>query len=223
MAEAIPKSISAQYKEIAADIAKRILSGEFSVGDRLYGRSLMSSEYSVSPETIRRAFRLLADMKVLEVRPQSGARVISVDSARHYLDGAGESQSGAGLSARLRELLRQQEALAKELSEVSGAIARRQDTFFAAKEQDYGLGEERVSSSSWVIGKSIGALAFWQATHATIIAIKRGQNLIVSPGPFAELYKDDCIVYVSKEADFDRVSEFINNDRSKNGKESLKE
>lgn len=223
MVETKPRSVSAQYREIAADIAKRIISGELTVGERLYGRSLMASEYSVSPETIRRAFRLLADMKVLEVMPQSGARVLSVDSARHYLDGAGENHSSANLSARLRELLRQQEKLARELSEVTGAIAKRQELFFAAKEQDYGFGEAKVSASSWVIGKSIGQLAFWQATHATIIAIRRGQDLIISPGPFAELYKDDWVVYVAKEADFDSVSEFLNDEGYRNGKEKLEE
>ena len=133
MVETKPRSVSAQYREIAADIAKRIISGELTVGERLYGRSLMASEYSVSPETIRRAFRLLADMKVLEVMPQSGARVLSVDSARHYLDGAGENHSSANLSARLRELLRQQEKLARELSDVTGAIAKRQALFFARR------------------------------------------------------------------------------------------
>ena len=223
MVETKPRSVSAQYREIAADIAKRIISGELTVGERLYGRSLMASEYSVSPETIRRAFRLLADMKVLEVMPQSGARVLSVDSARHYLDGAGENHSSANLSARLRELLRQQEKLARELSEVTGAIAKRQELFFAAKEQDYGFGEAKVSASSWVIGKSIGQLAFWQATHATIITIRRGQDLIISPGPFAELYKDDWVVYVAKEADFDSVSEFLNDEGYRNGKEKLEE
>ena len=162
-------------------------------------------------------------MKVLEVRPQSGAEVLSVDSARHYLDRADEHRSGVELKTRLNALLQEQERLAKELSEVSGALLKRQEVLFAAGEQDFGIGEARVAASSWVLGKSIGALAFWQATHATIIAIRRGQNLIISPGPFAELYENDCIVYVAKEADFDWVSEFINDERNKDGKEKKQE
>ena len=76
----------AQYLQIALDIAARIASGEFPEGSRIYGRSVMSSEYSVSPETIRRALKRLADMKVVSVKPQSGAAVLSADSARRYLD-----------------------------------------------------------------------------------------------------------------------------------------
>ena len=34
----------------------------------------MASEYNVSPETIRRSLRLLADMKVVEVKPPNAAR-----------------------------------------------------------------------------------------------------------------------------------------------------
>ncbi len=223
MKDTTQKNAPAQYREIAADIARRVVTGEFTVGDKLYGRSLMSSEYSVSPETIRRAFRLLEDMKVLEVRPQSGARILSVDSARHYLEGSDEAQKGSSLRARLLELLQEQDQLSQEIRQVAGAIVKREETFFAAKEQDYGLGEVKISEGSWVIGKSIGTLAFWQATRATIIAIRRGRNLIVSPGPFAELFKNDCIVYVAKEADFDWVSEFINDERNKDGKERLTE
>ncbi len=51
-----------------------------------HGRSVTSSEYSVSPETIRRALKRLADMKVVSVKPQSGAAVLSADSARRYLE-----------------------------------------------------------------------------------------------------------------------------------------
>jgi DNA-binding GntR family transcriptional regulator len=54
-----------QYLQIAQDLATRISKGKLEEGSTLYGRSVMSSEYNVSPETIRRALRLLADMKVV--------------------------------------------------------------------------------------------------------------------------------------------------------------
>ena len=75
------KRLPPQYEQIAEDIARRIVEGRLVTGDKLFGRSVMSSEYGVSPETIRRAFRLLADMQVIEIKPQSGASVLSLDSA----------------------------------------------------------------------------------------------------------------------------------------------
>ena len=49
-------------------------------------------------------------------------------------------------------------------------------------------------------GKSIGALKFWQSTGGTIVAIRRGQTVILSPGPYAELYGGDVIVLVGSPA-----------------------
>ena len=45
-------------------------------------------------------------------------------------------------------------------------------------------------------GKTVGELQFWQQTGATIVAIHRNLDCIVSPGPCAELYAGDSIVYV---------------------------
>ena len=47
--------VPSQYLQIALDIAQRIAKGELPEGSRIYGRSLMASEYNVSPETVRRA------------------------------------------------------------------------------------------------------------------------------------------------------------------------
>ena len=65
--------VPSQYLQIALDLATRIAQGELTEGSRIYGRSVLASEYGVSPETIRKALRLLADMKVVDVKPQSGA------------------------------------------------------------------------------------------------------------------------------------------------------
>ena len=49
--------VLSQYLQIALDLATRIAKGELPEGSRIYGRSVMASEYNVSPETIRRALR----------------------------------------------------------------------------------------------------------------------------------------------------------------------
>ena len=51
-----------------------------------------------------------------------------------------------------------------------------------------------------MIGRSIGALKFWQSTGATIVAIRRGQTVILSPGPYAELYAGDVVILVGNSA-----------------------
>ena len=190
---------AAQYLQIALDIATRIARGELAEGSRIYGRSVMSSEYSVSPETIRRALRLLADMKVVEVKPQSGAVVLSADSARRYIERFGASVNTQALQARIQQLLAQNAQTSRELADAVGALVRSRETFTAAAEPlpNY---EVPVPPKSPLIGKNIGAIKFWQSTGGTIGAIRRGQTVILSPGPYAELYAGDVVVLVGSPA-----------------------
>lgn len=187
------------YLQIALDLARRIAKGELTEGSRIYGRSVMASEYNVSPETIRRALRLLADMKVVEVKPQSGAMVLSADSARRYIENFEESADVRTLRAQLQEQMAEYDDLHRRMAETVKALVKSRDTFAAAGEPlpNY---EVPVPNDSPLIGKSIGALKFWQSTGGTVVAIRRSQTVILSPGPYAELYAGDIIVLVGSPA-----------------------
>ena len=191
--------VPSQYLQIALDLARRIAKGELPEGSRIYGRSVMASEYNVSPETIRRALRLLADMKVVEVKPQSGAVVLSADSARRYIVNFEESADVRALRQQLKELMAEYADLSRRLSDTVTALVKSRDTFAAAGEPlpNY---EVPVPKGSPLIGQSIGALKFWQSTGGTIVAIRRGQTVILSPGPYAELYDGDVLVLVGSPA-----------------------
>ena len=191
--------VPAQYLQIALDLAGRIAKGELAEGSRIYGRSVMASEYSVSPETIRRALRLLADMKVVEVRPQSGAVVLSADGARRYIANFEEDADIHALRLQLKDLIAQSAELNRRMGETAAALVKSQDTFSAAG-QPLPNYEVPVPQGSPLTGKSIGALKFWQSTGGTIVAIRRGQTVILSPGPYAELYGGDVIVLVGSPA-----------------------
>lgn len=187
--------VPSQYLQIALDMARRIAKGELAEGERIYGRSLMASEYSVSPETIRRALRLLADMKVVEVKPQSGAMVLSADSARRYIENFESGTDTRSLRNQLKTQMTELEELHRSIAETVSALVKSQETFSAADEPlpNY---EVPVPENSPLLGKSIGALKFWQSTGATIVAIRRGKKVILSPGPYAELYAGDVIILV---------------------------
>ncbi len=165
-------TVPAQYLQIAVDVASRVAGGDLREGDRLYGRSVMASEYGVSPETIRRALRLLADMKVIDVKPQSGAVVLSQDNAKRYVEGFSEGAETRSLRQQMKEILGEYEVLNRRLVEVSAALIQSQEMYSSATEPlpNY---EVPVPSGSPLIGKSIGALKFWQSTGGTIVAIRR--------------------------------------------------
>ena len=191
--------VPSQYLQIALDLAGRIARGELAEGSRIYGRSVMASEYNVSPETIRRALRLLADMKVVEVKPQSGAVVLSADSARRYIQNFEESADVHTLRKQLKEMMAEASDLNRRMAETITALVKSRETF-ASAHQPFPNYEVEVPKDSPLIGKSIGALKFWQSTGGTIVAIRRGQTVILSPGPYAELYDGDIIVLVGTPA-----------------------
>ena len=155
--------VPAQYLQIALDLAGRVARGELPEGSRVYGRSIMASEYNVSPETIRRALRLLADMKVVEVKPQSGALVLSADSARRYIENFRDDAGVHALRRRLKDLLEEEETLHRRITETAAALVKGRETFASAHEP-FPNYEVPVPKDSPMIGRSLGALKFWQST-----------------------------------------------------------
>ena len=201
-------SVSPQYLRIAVDLAARIASGELQEGQRVFGRSVMASEYNVSPETIRRALRLLADMKVVEIRPQSGTVILSADSARRYVSSFGDELKTDRLRGEVRTLMSQYAELnAKLLDTVSELIKSR----YAMAPEEHLLPnfEIPVPEGSHVVGKSLNKLKFWQSTGCTIAAIRRARTVILSPGPYAELYDGDVIIAVGTPAAAEAAKKFV--------------
>ena len=184
-----------QYLRIALDVAEKIAAGELEEGRRLSGRSLLASEYAVSPETVRKALGLLANMKVVEVREKSGVVVLSRDSARRYLELLRSRQDELERYERFRDLYERYSELGREMMEAGSQLmtARLHPTRSQWALPQYEL---RVSEGSWAAGKCLRELRFWQGTGATIVAVRRSRETIVSPGPEVELYAGDMVLFV---------------------------
>lgn len=186
-------AVPPHYLQIALDLARRIARTELPEGSQLYGRSLLASEYNVSPETIRRAVRLLANMKVVAVKPQSGVVVLSIDNARRYIANFEENDGERALRNQLKALAGEHEALGRKLNETVDALSKHWEVSSDAPFPNY---EIPVPKDSPLIGKTVGASRFWQCTGGTIVAIRRGRSLILSPGPYMEFYAGDIIILV---------------------------
>ena len=196
-----------QYTRIAISLAERIASGQLKEGDKLSGRSKLSPEYNVSPETIRRTLRLLADMKVVEVKEQSGVYVLSADNARRYLHNFADQTDIRGKQQQLKELLVRQEHLNRQMAALCRDILDETSQTPDALPYYYC----RIPDDWPHSGTTVGALRFWQATGATIVAIRRGLSYIVSPGPYAELYAGDAVIFVGGVKAREAVSHFFAN------------
>lgn len=192
-----------QYQRIAYDIASRVATGEIPVKKKMSGRSLLASEYGVSPETIRRALKLLGDMKVVEIRAGSGVYAISRESARQYMKSREGEEERKDLEMRFRELVTKHSDLSLEILDIASEMTRAQKI----QRPQMPYYEETVEAGSALVGKSIGKLQFWQTTGATIVGIRRGKRVILSPGPNAELYEGDGLIYVGDLGATARVKE----------------
>ena len=184
-----------QYIQIALSIARRIAGGDVPEGAKISGRSKLSSEYNVSPETIRKAVRLLGDMRVVDVREQSGVYVLSGDYAKRYQHDIEPKLDVFNKRRHLTELLEQQSHISHQLADLCRSIL--DYAVLPVQADDTLLNYIFRIPEGWNgNGRNLGELHFWQATGATVVAIRRGGTTILSPGPYAALSAGDNVICV---------------------------
>ena len=79
------KTAIPRYQQIAVEIASRIASEEYKVGDKIYARSSIAGQYGVSPETARRAICVLCDLEIVSSEKGSGVTIKSTENAIIFL------------------------------------------------------------------------------------------------------------------------------------------
>ncbi|ERJ13129.1 GntR family transcriptional regulator [Haloplasma contractile] len=189
------KSIKeAKYQEIALRIAKRINNGELRVGEKLRGRSILSSEYNVSSETIRKAIRLLANHGVVEVKERSGIFVISIAAAQAYIKKHLQEKRDKDLYNEIMVLFEQQKETQKDISDKVRKFA----TISGQREFNhfpFQYFHITIQALCPYINTSIKSIPLWEHTKGTIIAIEKDGNFIPSPNPNTKLSENN-ILYV---------------------------
>ncbi len=202
---------NAIYQQIAIDIAQQIVNGKFSPEKKLYGRSTLAGMYNVSSETVRKAVALLQDMNVLEVQPQSGVVVRSADSARNFIERFKHIHSMGSLQDDIDALLDQRDEIDRKLVETMRRIVSYAHQLKHLS--PYNPIEVKVERGSHCIGRTIAELRFWQNTGGTVVALRRGIELIVSPGPYAIVSEGDSIVVVGNEGVLQDVERYVNGEK----------
>lgn len=201
------KSEPPVYSQVALDIAARIAHGELKENMKISGRSLMSSEYHVSPETIRRSFQLLEDMKIIKVLPGSGAFVTSRENAAEYIEKYNIGKDFRSLKRELRLLMKERDDINERIIELIDRIFDMNERY--RKSNPLYTLEFELPANSSLIGKSVHDMKFWQNTGATIVAVKRGEKMVLSPGPYLVFAPDDIIIVTGDTGIAQRIEAFI--------------
>ena len=198
------------YSQIAYDIAVKIASGELKEKERFSGRTLLSSQYGVSSETIRRALRLLYDVGIVRIQQGIGVQVLSRSRAAEYVELYKSGRDLRKLKAHLRTLLAQRAAMDEQINETIERIIDLNDRF--RHSDSLRTYEFVLEESNPITGRTIGSLTFRQTTGATIVAIRRGGEIMLSPGPSTVLEAGDVLVVACDISSVEKVSNFIARD-----------
>lgn len=199
----------AKYEKIALDIAYSIVNDEWKVGEMVKGRSTLSGKYSVSPETIRRALKLLEELQVVSVIEKKGILIKSKDAANTFIKEHQSKDRILSLREDITKLMEEKKSIEKSVIEHMDSIIE-QAMLLRNIGIIYPL-ELKISEKSHLIGKSIGEVRFWDHTGATIIGINRSGHLYLSPGPKMVFYSNDIILYVGNDANIsDKVDKYVN-------------
>ncbi|HBG49562.1 MAG TPA: hypothetical protein DDW90_08700 [Cyanobacteria bacterium UBA9971] len=198
-----------RYVRISIDVANRIVSEDFKENQKIKGRSTLAGEYNVSPETIRRAMALLSDMEVVEVLHNSGVIIKSKEKALEFLSKFSSKENIDYLRSDLNKLIAGRNKINNEIQEKIDLILEQSFIFKTSKiiqQHEY-----QIEKGSWIIGKMISEVKFWQNTGATILGVKKGKEILVSPGPYFAFEEGENIIFVGNDNVYMRVENFIEN------------
>ncbi|WP_102401703.1 TrkA C-terminal domain-containing protein [Haloimpatiens massiliensis] len=198
---------SPRYIRIALDLAYRIYSGEFKVGEKVRGRSTLSSKYGVSPETIRRAISLLKDMNVVTVSEKSGIYIKSYENAYLFIQKFNDENNLKQLRQKIKELKEKKDKIEVELNKNLDLLLEYSIQLEKADSSNHY--EIEIPNDSHIVNKTICDTEFWKHTNATIIAIERNSEIYVSPGPYFIFKEGDIIKFICNEANINKVRSYI--------------
>jgi K+/H+ antiporter YhaU regulatory subunit KhtT len=199
----------ASYQKIALSIAQDIVDGKYAVGEKLSGRSTLASRYKVSSETIRKAMAVLQDVQVVSIKPSSGICIQSALKAKAFLEQYTSAHSIKELRNDLLEWLQRQKQETDAMRSTMRKLldmTERQEAISPFTPFTF-----KLLASMNHIGQTSSDLQFWQVTGATIIAILRGDEMLLSPGPYAEFLEGDLLYFIGPKESYERVKNlFVN-------------
>lgn len=195
------------YQKIAIDLAEKIVEGKYAVGQKLSGRSVLAAQYAVSPETIRRAAFILQDLNIVKIESGSGITIISSKSAEWFISRFRNLTTLSAIKAQINSLIAEQAKRQEEFTEEVGSLFEHIEHFrFSTPILPY---EMKITKDCRFLGRMISEIDFWQNTGVTVVAIKRKDELLISPGPYALFEENDVFILVGPDNSASVVSDYL--------------
>ena len=195
------------YQKIAIDLASKIANGIYAEKSVIKGSSVLSSIYRVSPETIRRALKVLEDIDIVQVVNGKGVIVHSASNAKKLVERFQGIDVLSTHQQKLNSLLEQKSTLDRQLKKEIQEIID-YTTRFSSPLSFHPM-EFKITNSSPYLGKTPAEIRFWQQTGGTIIGFKRNGEIFLSPGPYFEFQENDVLLIIGNETTLQAVEDFL--------------
>lgn len=196
-----------KYQQIAVDIASKIVEKKYQIGDKIYARSSLASQYNVSAETARRAIAVLQDLEIVEASKGSGVYIKSYEKAAFFVRQFQDVQSVHELQNELLTSIRNQHHELLNLQEKTKQLISRTEHYRSVN--PFIPYQIEMTLESPCIHQTLQDLNFWQNTSSTIVGIRRSNELLLSPGPYASLEDGDIIYFIGNDESLMRVQNFL--------------
>jgi K+/H+ antiporter YhaU regulatory subunit KhtT len=146
-------------------------------------------------------------MSIVEVTQGSGILVKSRDEAFKFIEKFKDMDSMASLKKNINNIVHEKRKLEEQLNSYIDKIIDYSERF--KNTNPFAPLEIEIVGDSGLVGKTIAEANFWQNTGATIIGIRRDNNLILSPGPYATFVEGDIYIMVGDESSYERVKTYL--------------
>lgn len=195
------------YQKISRTMIDRIASGYYQEGQKLSIRTDITSEFKVSPETARKAVNYLVKLGIMHSYHGSGTVVASKDRAVQYIKNNKDEIIIDQLHNEISQSLSEQQQTWKFFQD---KVTQLIDYSYKMKlNNPFNPFEIYLDHKAKYLGKSIESLNLWPNTHATLVALERENELILSPNPKSQLKEKDILYFIGKPQTIASVKAFF--------------
>lgn len=203
------KITNPRYQQIAADVAAKIADNQYKVGDKIFARSALASQYGVSAETARRAICVLSDMQIVKSIKGSGVVITSRENAVYFVQHHKDIDTVTSLKNKVIKTIEEQQKENKHLIEQINLLVDKTSRF--NRINPFIPYEIELNGDSNYLGQNLSEINLWHSTSATIVGIRRKDTLIMSPGPYATVHEGDVLYFVGNDDAFENVKSLFYN------------
>lgn len=201
------KLVIPRYQQIAVELAARIASEEYQVGEKIYARSSLASQYAVSPETARRAICVLCDLGIVSSEKGSGVTIKSQKKAADFISQYSKRQTIDTIKENLLQSVARQRKEMDTLNECLKDLIETSDHFRSMN--PFMPFEIRITDQCVYLNKTVSEIQFWQHTGATVLAVRREDTVLKSPGPYIALLEYDILYFLTQDDSSQRVKDYL--------------